>query len=435
MREKLRQKALVGGTPGWVPPGYVNVGVQFEGRKVNTVELDPERAPFVPLAFEWFATGQYTYDELRDALFAAGFTSRPNRARPAGKVSRHTVEHMLRRYYLGYVTVDGVEYQGRHPTLVTPELFERVQQVLRTMPGAGNRQRRYHHYLKSLVWCRRCHRRLIVMRGRSKTGQLYFYFICRGRQQKVCNLPYIRASHLEQAVAAHYHSVVLPPELRQKLIDLFDQAVEQRAGDTSKDRTRLRRRLTELDRQEDRYIELALDPEWPKAKLTEKLRSIRDERARLDAELNQTVEQLEAGRRNARRVLDYLEQPVELYERGGTADKAKLNRLLFTKLLIDVSDETGVKVVADELTDPFMTVVYLRREFHPVPILRAHGNGKGGAPGRDTAFHDRVLALLEPALRDETPQSSSNSTLAEDRGFEPLRDCSQPAFQASAIGH
>jgi hypothetical protein len=25
--------------------------------------------------------------------------------------------------------------------------------------------------------------------------------------------------------------------------------------------------------------------------------------------------------------------------------------------------------------------------------------------------------------------------LAEDRGFEPLRACTQPAFQASAIGH
>ena len=34
------------------------------------------------------------------------------------------------------------------------------------------------------------------------------------------------------------------------------------------------------------------------------------------------------------------------------------------------------------------------------------------------------------------PTTTANlNDLAEDKGFEPLRDCSQPAFQASAIGH
>ena len=34
-----------------------------------------------------------------------------------------------------------------------------------------------------------------------------------------------------------------------------------------------------------------------------------------------------------------------------------------------------------------------------------------------------------------TAFNSNQINLAEDKGFEPLRDCSQPAFQASAIGH
>lgn len=48
--------------------------------------------------------------------------------------------------------------------------------------------------------------------------------------------------------------------------------------------------------------------------------------------------------------------------------------------------------------------------------------------------------LPESALLDkrEVPASKNEagiSSLAEDRGFEPLRAFTQPAFQASALGH
>ena len=262
------------------PPGYLNVREQFEGRSINTVALDPERAPYIPMAFEWFATGQYTYDQLRDLLTEAGFRSRPNRRYPARPVSRHAVEAMLRnRYYLGYVKWNGAEYQGRHQPLVSQELFDRVQQVLAHMPGAGNRQRRYHHYLKGLLACQRCGRRLLITRAKNKYGDLYFYYVCRGRQTGHCRLPFIRAADIEAAVLNHYRTVNLPADLRQKLADGFDEATSARHRHKDDLETHLRARLAEIDRHEDRYLDLATDPDWPKAKLTQKIRELRDERA------------------------------------------------------------------------------------------------------------------------------------------------------------
>jgi DNA invertase Pin-like site-specific DNA recombinase len=41
----LKQKAKTGGTPGRVPPGYLNVIRREAGRELRTVEVDPERAP------------------------------------------------------------------------------------------------------------------------------------------------------------------------------------------------------------------------------------------------------------------------------------------------------------------------------------------------------------------------------------------------------
>ena len=218
LKYKMTQKAIVGGTPGWVPPGYLNVREQFEGRNINTVGLDPKRAPFISLAFDWFATGQYTYEELALKLTDAGMRTRPNRTHGELPVDKSMVEKMLRnRYYLGYVTFGGTEYPGRHPKLVTQEQFDRVQQVLEVMPGAGSRQRPYHHYLKGLVGCHRCGRRLIVSRGKSKTGEFYFYYVRRGRQDRLCDLPYLRVASVEHVAAAHYRTVSISPDLRARL--------------------------------------------------------------------------------------------------------------------------------------------------------------------------------------------------------------------------
>lgn len=55
------------------------------------------------------------------------------------------------------------------------------------------------------------------------------------------------------------------------------------------------------------------------------------------------------------------------------------------------------------------------------PEARHYGRkNNGSAPVRDAAVDDNlVLSLLEQAFY--SPQCSSNNTLAEDRGFEPLR--------------
>ncbi len=121
-------------------------------------------------------------------------------------------------------------------------------------------QRRYHHYLKGLLACQRCDRRLIVMRGKSKTGELYFYYVCRGRQDGDCDLPYVRVAQIEQAVANHYRTVQLPGDLRNKLTAGLDQAIDARSNQDADHKARLGKRLAELDRQEDRYIELPPTP-------------------------------------------------------------------------------------------------------------------------------------------------------------------------------
>ena len=125
------------------------------------------------MAFEVYATGQYTYQTLRDALTEAGLRTKGNRRYSPRPISVAAIGTLLQdRYYLGYVTYEGVEYKGRHEPLLTQELFDRVQRVFHSERQAGTRQRTHDHYLKGLVWCERCKRRLIFMPGKSRNGHV-----------------------------------------------------------------------------------------------------------------------------------------------------------------------------------------------------------------------------------------------------------------------
>jgi site-specific DNA recombinase len=149
IKYKMGQKAKQGGTLGVAKIGYENIRVKHDGREIRTIAVDPERAPFVRMAFQLYATGNYSFPELRDALTDAGVRTRGNRRYGPRPISIHALANLLRdRYYLSYVTYDGIEYTGRHEALIDQELFDQVQKVLYAERNAGTRQRVHDHYLK-----------------------------------------------------------------------------------------------------------------------------------------------------------------------------------------------------------------------------------------------------------------------------------------------
>jgi site-specific DNA recombinase len=262
IKYKMGQKAKNGGTLGVAKIGYQNVRINYEDREVRTIDIDPQRAPFVKMAFELYATGNYGFRELRDALTDAGLRTKGNRRYGPRPISLHTIGNMLRdRYYLGYITYDGIEYPGRHEPLIDPELFDKVQKVLYTERNAGTRERVHDHYPKGTVWCARCHRRLILRPSTSKTGRRYFYYICRGVQESDCDLPALPLHKVEHAVTEHYSHISISQRHHETLENLAVSAADDSKKITVKLRASLRAQLTELDQQEDRYLDLIGDPE------------------------------------------------------------------------------------------------------------------------------------------------------------------------------
>ena len=112
------------------------------------------------------------------------------------------------RYYIGYVTWRGLEHEGKHEPLVTPTVFEQVQQVLAAHRQSGERSYRRQHYLAGTLYCERCGSKLIFGVAKGRRGNEYAYWFCLGRHtyKNGCDLPYLAAEKIEAAVVCRRHA-------------------------------------------------------------------------------------------------------------------------------------------------------------------------------------------------------------------------------------
>jgi site-specific DNA recombinase len=87
---------------------------------------------------------------------------------------------------------------------------------------------------------------------------------------------------------------------------------------------RLTKRLAELGVQEDRYLDLLGDPDWPQEKLKTKLAGVRTERSQLAGQLASLAGTLDVGRQVFSDALRLLADPYELYRQLPDAERRLL---------------------------------------------------------------------------------------------------------------
>jgi site-specific DNA recombinase len=352
---KMGQKAKNGGTIGRAPIGYLNTLERYEGREIRSIEVDPERARFVRLAFELYADGEHSMDEIADELSDRGLVTRPTERHPAGPVSVSKLSRMLRdQYYLGRVVYKGAVYDGRHPAIVPIALFERVQDLLTTRGVAGERRRLYDHYLKGTLWCGHCFRdhdvrtsRMIIQRATGKTGGEYFYFFCRAKQEGRCDSRFIPTHIVEERVVDHYKTVRFVPSFIADVRAALTDALANQEETHRLLRSQLEQRLRALSVKADNLIDLAADGEVTGDRVRAKLREIERQRAQIKSQLDSVVDDLSAGARLIDGWLTLLENPYELYKDATDETRRKLNHAIFKRIFV-CSDE----VVGHELNEP-----------------------------------------------------------------------------------
>ena len=196
------QKAEKGGTPYRAPIGYLNSRDLVDGREIRTITIDPERAPLIHLAFDLYATGDYSLIDLATILEARGLRSRPSRTRPAKVLG----PNRLCRRSFATTTTSASSTTPAPPTpavtepLVDEATFDKVQDILDAQRPSGERSWRHHHYLRGTLVCARVRPPAVLHPQHAAHGGTYDYFICGGRTARICHQPHHRAEAVEAAI-------------------------------------------------------------------------------------------------------------------------------------------------------------------------------------------------------------------------------------------
>ena len=351
----MKKKVGFGGTVSKAPLGYINVHKVDElGREYRTVELDEERAPFVRQAFELYATGEWTVNDLAAHLALRGFDTRATPKIPSKPMDKGALNKLLvNPYYTGQVLFHGALFPGRHESLVDTETWQKVQDIL-TSHINGERTRQHPHFLKSSVYCGSCGERLLIQYAKSRSGIRYPYFSCAGRhgRRNDCKQKSILIEQVERQVEVLYDTISFSPEFRKELETWLHTEIQKTSDKFESERQELEREKDKLERKQRKLLEAHYADAIPIHLLKEEQTAIADAVSAIDRQLQLHTTRFCETSKRLNSSLIIMEDCGETYRTAPDHIKRAFNQALFEKIYV-TPDDNGACEVKPLFAEPY----------------------------------------------------------------------------------
>ena len=253
VRSGVQEKLRRGEWPGGMKPlGYV-----YDDRLRNIVP-DPQKAPIVQSAFNEYADGRHSLQFLSSRLASLGITSRTGK--PWSKSA--VCQFLTNRIYIGIMEWNGETFEGKYKTFIAPEVFKRVQAVLK-LKSKPRKVRNGHNFPFCGTFRCSCGS-MITAQWAKGHGGLYRYYRCT-RKNGPCAEPYVQEKKVQEQCLAALRPLALTSEWVAQVHDAID-------GEAAKDSLSLEKatggmtdRLAEIQGKLNRltraYVDEVMDEE------------------------------------------------------------------------------------------------------------------------------------------------------------------------------
>jgi DNA invertase Pin-like site-specific DNA recombinase len=193
--------------PFAAPAGYINNG---QG-KFKTI--DPIQGALVRKTFELYATKKHTLHTLQAHMEKLGLKNIKNK-----RLNLNSLSILLNNpFYMGIIKVKGVTFDGGHQPLISPDLFKRVQLILR---GNTNPKVNKHEFkFSKVLTCKQCEYSLIAEIQKGHT-----YYRC---HTKGCITKGMREVTIDNLLFKAFTAAQLFPEESATLETLLQQSEKE----------------------------------------------------------------------------------------------------------------------------------------------------------------------------------------------------------------
>ncbi len=334
VRKGMRQKVLKGGWPHKPPRGYVVV--RDPDSTSSHVELHPNESPLIRAAFELYVTGWYSVEAITLRLAQQGVVSSSG-----GPISQTYMLNLLKNpFYAGRVRWGELNVSGNHTALISFELFEKVQGVIKAKyrhPGIKGSISGFP--LRGVAICGTCRGHMTAERHDGRWG----YYRC-GRnayRKELCRAKFCNADRAHQGVERICKQVRLSRAVAEEIRDAGLRLIDERIATTRERRAALDAQQAELLEQEMKLTELFTAGDLSGDAYKSKGTNLRARRAKVLDELSAshvTREQLIAAVDEMLRLATSL---WDLYQQLSDAKRSDLLRSVFAAIVLGPEGVVG----------------------------------------------------------------------------------------------
>jgi site-specific DNA recombinase len=267
---------------GWVP-GRPPIGYRVASKDGLLEAVEPQAS----LVRKIFAL--YIEQRLGTRALANLLNEQGERTERGKLWSGTSIQDVLENpVYIGEIRWRGEQIPGMHEPLVSRELFEQAQTLLKER-GAQRSKRRGNasdYLLSGVTRCGWCGSAMVGSAANGRNGR-YRYYTClrRHRQgkQKGCRCELIPADQLEQQLLAVLASSLADSGLLDKALARASELAAGRQPVLQAEAERIEARQRDLERTRDRYLEAFERGTLPEDACGQRLRAISDELDQLTA--------------------------------------------------------------------------------------------------------------------------------------------------------
>jgi DNA invertase Pin-like site-specific DNA recombinase len=303
VKKGMREKAEEGIYPGRAPFGYRN------NQLTRSVDVDETRAPIIKRIFELYATGRYSLTTLRGTIFEESGV-RINRA--------YLAKILKSPFYIGQFVWRGVTYDGKQSPLVSPDLFQRVQDAV-----AGRNKPKYRKHVFAFAGLMRCAHDGCTVTTELQKGQ-YIYYRCSGGRGK-CRLPYMREQDVANRLGEVLKSIYVPEGIASRIVGSLradlDRSDDQRKTNLAALQQRLAAMRTRIDQiYEDKFDGKISEEFWDR-----KNADYRDQARSLQVQISRLSEPIKHQNvLTVQRVFELAESAYSLYLTRNPTEQGQL---------------------------------------------------------------------------------------------------------------
>ena len=329
VRKGQKEKLAQGWLPTKPPLGYKTTG--DKGHKIHIIDEKNEKGEIVGTAvhikqmFEWYASGNYSVARLQHELYKAGL-----RTRSGIRLGMSRIHELLTDpFYCGKIRWKNVIYPGEHEPLITKDLFDKVQTILR-------RQIKNPHFVKhnslfkSKIFCKYCGGMLTWY---MKKGHWYGHCNNHGVYRQCAKKTCVRQDRIEEQLITYFEKIA--PKNEGVLVLMEDVIKQENSQNVSQRETETRRLtglLEQLRKQKDKYFEAKINREVPLDYCEKKIGECITEEENLENALILNSDKSDEFQQLRLVIHELALRAKEIYEKANNDEKRLLLSQIFTNL-------------------------------------------------------------------------------------------------------